>query len=156
MRKPSEKSSEAREKAIARVNAANEREKDKSVMAAIGWSCVGLVLSGLSFYIFLDKDPNILGGLILGAVALACFFGAYCFATWQPARCGSCGEPTVQLVDRQESFLGIRTKYLQERNSVTGNVEERPYTVTDIEVFEKWSCVSCSAKWSHRYQSTRE
>lgn len=120
----------------------------------------------LNCYIF-STLPALLGLIGLGdssltwsticlVIFIACIGVGLYFASLRPATCSRCGAPTLTRTSYDEKFMGARSVQRIIRNQVTNENEQRTITVSDINVTEKWLCVTCNHTSTHKYAYVSE
>ncbi|HFQ8052849.1 TPA: hypothetical protein ACHTCR_004725 [Pseudomonas putida] len=95
--------------------------------------------------------------IIIGSIAAVIFIWAGInHRSAIPAVCSKCNAPTAKRIDYSEQVNGVRSVQRIIRNQTTNQNEQRTVTVSDIDVVEKWICVTCDHAWTHRYSYSRE
>lgn len=90
-----------------------------------------------------------------GGIAVCCTaFGLFAIDR-RPACCSQCGAPTLTCTNREEQFMGARSEQRIVINRTNHREEQITVTVSDMDVTEKWVCVSCNHGWSHKYSYTK-
>lgn len=138
----------------------------KKVMDANAAWVSGNKRIALNCYIF-STLPALLGLIGLGdssltwsaiclVIFIACIGVGLYFASLRPAACSKCGAPTLTRTSYDEKFMGARSVQRIIRNQVTNENEQRTITVSDINVTEKWLCVTCNHTSTHKYSYVSE
>jgi hypothetical protein len=138
----------------------------KKVMDANAVWVSGNKRIALNCYIF-SVLPALLGLIGLGdssltwsticlVIFIACIGVGLYFNSLRPATCSKCGAPTLTRTSYDETFMGVRSVQRIIRNQVTNENEQRTITVSDINVTEKWLCVTCNHTSTHRYAYVSE
>jgi hypothetical protein len=89
--------------------------------------------------------------LVCALICLALIGCGFYLLSLQPSQCAKCNAPTLTRTSYKENLAGVRSEQRRIRNQVTNEDEQRTVTVSDINVVEKWLCVTCDHEWTYRH-----
>jgi hypothetical protein len=144
----------AEAKRIQEVMSSNEKWMADN--KTFSYQCYAFSLLPLSLTICAIVKQGTVWAIICGIAFLACLIFGQHVGSLRPAHCAKCNAPTLTRTNYDERFMGARSVQRVIRNQVTNQDEQRTATVSDIEVIEKWLCVTCNHTWTHKHSYVSE